>query len=93
MFLLINPLPSSGASPSPSEPLSHFVLACFATDALPLHAYLAGFFFVFLQVAERLELPSFVVERARNLLDDNTRQVCSYRYLGTQRAVLSVQVR
>eukprot|EP00752_Nemacystus_decipiens_P002592 g2425.t1 len=28
-----------------------------------------------LQVAERLELPAFVVDRARNLLDDNTRQV------------------
>ncbi|CAM9699532.1 unnamed protein product, partial [Ectocarpus fasciculatus] len=27
------------------------------------------------QVAERLELPAFVVERARSLLDDNTRQV------------------
>ncbi len=28
-------------------------------------------------MAERLELPAFVVERARSLLDDNTRQVCS----------------
>lgn len=27
------------------------------------------------QVAERLDLPAFVVERARSLLDDNTRQV------------------
>lgn len=27
------------------------------------------------QVAERLELPAFVVERARSLLDENTRQV------------------
>lgn len=31
----------------------------------------------FLKVAERLELPSFVIERARSLLDENTRQVQS----------------
>ncbi|CAM9483766.1 unnamed protein product [Ectocarpus sp. 13 AM-2016] len=30
---------------------------------------------VVFRVAERLELPAFVVERARSLLDDNTRQV------------------